>query len=189
MLRARAAVLDRVEPSALGPLFACAALTAGAVPPVELGRPDDATERVVGKVMSRRDRKALVLQSSRFGFESIEPSRWGHAVRRTADRLGLLLAGDLAASARAAARTDPERWKSAVRKTAKRLGHMLDGDGQAPPPEEAGPRSALDEVRGSERALELLRFGLGDLYPQLRCEVEREGGAREAAQRAAERRP
>jgi tetratricopeptide (TPR) repeat protein len=176
MLRARAAVLDRVEPSALGPLFACAAMTVGASPPVELGRPDDVTERIVGKVMSRRDRKALVLQASRFGFESIEPARWGHAVRRTADRLGLLLAGDLAAAARAAARTDPERWKTAVRKTANRLAHMLDGE-TAPPPEEPAPRSSLDEVRGSERALDLLRFGLGQVYPGLRREVEREGSA------------
>ena len=174
MLRARAAVLDRVEPAALGPLFACAAVTAGASPPVELGRPDANTERIVGKTMSRRDRKALVLHASRFGFESIDPGRWGHAVRRTADRLGLLLAGDLAASARAAARTDPARWKSAVRKTANRLAHMLDG--AAPPPEPAAPRSPLDEVRGSERALDLLRFGLGEIYPALRREVEREGG-------------
>ena len=129
--------------------------------------------------MSRRDRKALALQASRFGFESIEPSRWGLAVRRTADRLGLLLAGDLAAAARAAARTDPARWKHAVRKTANRLGHMLDGGGTAPP-DEAAPSSPLEEVRGSERALDLLRFGLGDVYPALRSEVEREGGERAA---------
>ncbi|HVU53132.1 MAG TPA: tetratricopeptide repeat protein, partial [Polyangia bacterium] len=177
MLRARAAVLDRVEPAALGPLFACAAVTAGARAPAELGRPDEVTERIVGKVMSRRDRKALVLQASRFGFESIEPGRWGLAVRRTADRLGLLLAGDLAASARAAARTDPARWKTAVRQTANRLAHMLDGDGAPPPPEDAAPPSPLDQVRGSERALDLLRFGLGDVYPTLRREVEREGEA------------
>jgi tetratricopeptide (TPR) repeat protein len=183
MLRARAAVLDRIEPVALGPLFACAAMAAGANPPVELGRPDDVTERVVGKVMSRRDRKALVLQASRFGFESIEPARWGHAVRRTADRLGLLLAGDLAASARAAARTDPERWKTAVRKTANRLAHMLDGEGTAAPPEERAPRSPLEEVRGSERALDLVRFGLGEIYPALRREVEREGSARAGEER------
>jgi tetratricopeptide (TPR) repeat protein len=176
MLRARAAVLDRVEPVALGPLFACAAVTAGARAPAELGRPDDVTERIVGKVMSRRDRKALVLQVSRFGFESIDPGIWGHAVRRTADRLGLLLAGDLAAAARAAARTDPARWKSAVRQTANRLAHILDG-GTPAPPDEAAPRSALDQVRASERALDLLRFGLGEVYPGLRREVEREGTA------------
>jgi tetratricopeptide (TPR) repeat protein len=174
MLRARAAVLDRVDPAALGPLFATAALTAGAVQPADLPRPDETTLRIVGKTMSRRDRKALMLQSSRFGFESVDPTRWGLAVRRTADRLGLLLAGDVAAAARAAARTDPARWKSAVRKTAKRLEHMLDGEGMAPPLDEGAPRSPLEEVRDSERALDLLRFALGDVYPALRREVERE---------------
>ena len=122
--------------------------------------------------MSRRDRKALVLQSSRFGFESIDPTKWGHAVRRTADRLGLLVAGDLGAAARAAARTDPARWKSAVRKAADRLGHMLGSEGSAIASEEAAPPSPLEEVRRSERALDLLRFGLGDVYPALRREIE-----------------
>jgi tetratricopeptide (TPR) repeat protein len=172
MLRVQAAVLERVEASALAPLFACAALTAGAALPPEVSRPDEATLRAVGKAMSRRDRKALTLQSSRFGFESIDPARWVHAVRRTADRLGLLLAGDVAASVRAAARTDPARWKSAVRRAADRLGHILEGDGtHAPTAEaEAGPVSALDEIRSSERALDLLRFALGDIYPALRRE-------------------
>jgi tetratricopeptide (TPR) repeat protein len=167
MLRARAAVLDRVDPAALGPLFACAALTAGAALPAELQRPDDATERTVGKVMTRRDRKALTLQSSRFGFESVEPSRWGLAVRRTADRLGLLLAGDVAAAVRAAARTDPARWKSAVRKTAQKLARLLDD--QAPPPRDEGAGvSPLEEIRNSERALDLVRFALGAVYPAMR---------------------
>ena len=172
VLRANAAVIDRVDPAALMPLFACAALTAGAKLPSEVARPDDVTERVVGKAMSRRDRKALVLQSSRFGFESVDPTRWGHAVRRTADRLGLLVAGDLGAAARAAARTDPARWKSAVRKAADRLGHMLGGEGDAAPSDEPAPLSLLEEVRRSERALDLLRFGLGDVYPGLRREIE-----------------
>jgi tetratricopeptide (TPR) repeat protein len=166
MLRARAAVMDRVDPSALGPLFACAALTAGAALPAELQRPDDATERTVGKVMSRRDRKALTLQSSRFGFESVEPTRWGLAVRRTADRLGLLLAGDVAAAARAAARTDPARWKSTVRRTAQRLAQLL-GD-EPPPRPEGAPGSPIEEIRNSERALDLIRFALGPIYPAMR---------------------
>ena len=172
MLRARAAVLDRVEPAALAPLFACAALTAGSSLPADLARPDELTDRIVGKTMSRRDRKALVLQSSRFGFESVDPTRWGQAVRRTADRLGLLLAADVAVAARAAARTDPARWKSAVRQTANRLGHMLAGEGTAAPPVESAPPSPLEQVRASERALDLVRFGLGDLYPTLLREAE-----------------
>jgi tetratricopeptide (TPR) repeat protein len=172
ILRAQAAVIDRVEPAGLAPLFACAALTAGAALPKELQRPDETTVRVVGKAMSRRDRKALVLQSSRFGFESIDPTRWGQSVRRTADRLGLLLAGDVAASARAAARTDPARWKSAVRKAADRLGHMLEGEGTGRPVDDGAAASPLEEVRRSERALDLVRFGLGDVYPALRIQTE-----------------
>jgi tetratricopeptide (TPR) repeat protein len=179
ILRARGAVLDRVDPAALAPLFACAALASGAALPAELPRPDEATERIVGKTMSRRDRKALLLQASRFGFESIDPARFGMAVRRTADRLGLLLAGDVAASVRSAARTDPARWQQAVRKTANKLAHMLSADGKAaPPPDEPARLSPLDEIRGSERALELLRFSLGDVYPALRVEVEVEGRQR-----------
>jgi tetratricopeptide (TPR) repeat protein len=179
ILRARGAVLDRVDPAALGPLFACAALASGAALPAELPRPDETTERIVGKTMSRRDRKALLLQASRFGFESIDPARFGIAVRRTADRLGLLLAGDVAASVRAAARTDPARWQQAVRKTANKLASMLSGDGKvAAPSDESAHLSPLDEIRGSERALELLRFSLGDVYPALRVEVEVEGRQR-----------
>jgi cellulose synthase operon protein C len=171
MLRARAAIIDRVDPATLGPLFASAALAAGASLSPEVSRPDERTERVVGKAMSRRDRKALGLQASRFGFESIDPTPWGQAVRRTADRLGLLLAGDVAAAARAAARTDPARWKGAVRRAADRLGHMLTGDSAAPNGD-GPPASPLEEIQGSERALDLLRFALGEAYPALRREVE-----------------
>jgi tetratricopeptide (TPR) repeat protein len=174
LLRAQAGLVDRVEPSRLGPLFAAAAEAAGAAPPKELGRADEQTERIVGKAMSRRDRKALALQSSRFGFESVDPTRWGQAVRRTADRLGLLLSGDVAACALAAARGDPARWKSAVKKAADRLGHILESD--APPPAEgaAGDPTTLDEIRGSERALDLLRFVVGAAYPLLRRQAEGE---------------
>jgi cellulose synthase operon protein C len=177
MLRAHAAILDRVEPAALAPLFASAALAAGAALSPEMPRPDEATERAVGKAMGRRDRKALALQSSRFGFESIDPTKWGQAVRRTADRLGLLLAGDVAAAARAAAQTDPARWKRAVRRAADRLGHMLahdEGPARAPAEGDGPPASSLEAIRGSERALELLRFALGEAYPALRREAEGE---------------
>lgn len=173
ILRAQGAIVDRVEPASLGPLFASAALVAGATQPQDLPRPDAATERTIDKAMSRRDRKALGLQASRFGFETIDPTRWGQAVRRTADRLGLLLAGDVAAAARAAARTDPARWKNAVRKTADRLGQLLAG-GPAKPEPEAPPKTPLEEVRSSERALDLVRFALGDAYAVLRAEAEDE---------------
>ena len=70
-----------------------------------------------------------------------------------------------------AARTDPARWKSAVRKTADRLGHLLAGE-RVPAADEPALASPLDEIRRSERALDLLRFGLGDVYPALRRDAE-----------------
>jgi hypothetical protein len=175
ILRAQGAIVDRVDPASLGPLFACAARAAGAPQPQDVPRPDAATERTFDKALSRRDRKALGLQSSRFGFESVDPTRWGQALRRTADRLGLLLAGDVAAAARAAARTDPARWKNAVRKTADRLGQLLTGGETKPEAEAASaPRSPLEEVRASERAMDLVRFAVGDTYAWLRAEAEDE---------------
>src|SRR5204863_467196 len=105
--------------------------------------------RIVEKTMSRRDRKALALQASRFGFESIDPDRWAFSVRRTADRLGLLLAGDVAAAARAATRPDPARWQSTVRRTANPL-RTLPGDRAGAPfaavSEEEAPRALFEPL-------------------------------------------
>jgi len=47
------------------------------------------------RLMSRKDRKALELEASRFGFETIDGGAFQRAVLATADRLGLLLAGDI----------------------------------------------------------------------------------------------
>jgi hypothetical protein len=83
-------------------LYACAALLVGAAPPPGAPTPSEAAQKTVARVISRRDRKALVLQASRFGFESADWARFQHAVLRTADRLGLIMAGDIALAARVA---------------------------------------------------------------------------------------
>jgi len=59
--------------------------------------------RVVSRHMNRKDRKALGLQVSRFGFDRVDPARWQQAVLRTAERFGLMAAGDAAAAVRALA--------------------------------------------------------------------------------------
>jgi hypothetical protein len=103
LLRDRATALEWVGARELGVLYACAAATVAASPPAGAASLPEATLKTVARVMSRRDRKALALQTSRFAFESPDLARWQHAVLRTADRLGLLLAGDIAVGARVAA--------------------------------------------------------------------------------------
>jgi cellulose synthase operon protein C len=106
LLRDRATVLEWVTAEDLAPLFACAAVVAGAPPAAGLPAPPEAMLKAVTRAMSRKDRKALALQASRFGFEALDPARWQRAVLRTADRLGLLLAGDVAAAVAALAASD-----------------------------------------------------------------------------------
>jgi hypothetical protein len=118
LLRDRATVLDWVTADDLAPLFASAAVVAGASPPAGLAAPAESTLKAVTRAMSRKDRKALALQSSRFGFEVVDPGRWQRAVLRTADRLGMLLSGDVAAAAAAvgaASGADPARRDDLLR--------------------------------------------------------------------------
>jgi len=89
--------------------------------------------------VGRKQRKALALQASRFGFEEIDIAFWHEGVLRTADRLGLMLAGDVASSALALVGAGAEnRVVSAT------------------------------EVATNPAALDLLRFALGEQYPALR---------------------
>jgi tetratricopeptide (TPR) repeat protein len=103
LLRAQATVLEHAPPEALGRLFAAAAVVAGAPPAPGVAPPSDDTVRLVSRHMNRKDRKALGLQASRFGFDRIDPARWQQAVLRTAERFGLMVAGDAAAAVRALA--------------------------------------------------------------------------------------
>jgi len=148
LLAQQVTVLERAGADALAPLFACAASLAGAALPRGLSAPSDEVMRSVTRTVSRKHRKALALQASRFAFESFDLAAWHEGALRTADRFGLLVAGDVAASALALAGERP------AGRTA--------GDSQ--PTAIAGAA----RVASSRAALELLRFALSDRYPLLR---------------------
>jgi tetratricopeptide (TPR) repeat protein len=99
LLAQRATVLERASADELAPLYACAAILAGAAPPDELTRPSDGLLRDVTRALGRKDRKALTLQASRFAFERFDLDGWRQGALRAADRFGLLVAGDPALAA------------------------------------------------------------------------------------------
>jgi hypothetical protein len=99
LLALRATVLERTSADDLAPLFACAAILAGATPPAGLPKPTEALQRDVARAISRKDRKALTLQASRFGFEAFDLAAWRQAVLYAANRFGLFAAGDPAVAA------------------------------------------------------------------------------------------
>jgi tetratricopeptide (TPR) repeat protein len=103
ILAQRATLLERVRPEELAPVFACAAIIAGVAPPAGLPKPSEELLRAVTRAVGRKQRKALTLQASRFPFEKLDLVAWHEGVLRTADRVGLMLAGDVAASALALA--------------------------------------------------------------------------------------
>jgi tetratricopeptide (TPR) repeat protein len=148
ILALRATVLQRVGPDELAPVFASAALLAGVSPPLGLPKPSEEMLRTVTRAVSRKQRKALTLQASRFPFEKMDLAAWHEGVLRTADRLGLMLAVDVAASAL-----------------------TLAGGG-------AANRAAVSaaQVSTNPAALDLLRFALGEQYPLLRRGVGQGAG-------------
>jgi hypothetical protein len=146
LLIQHATVLERASADELAPLFACAAVVVGVPPPPGLPNPSEETLRAASRSINRKDRKALALQASRFGFEMFDLPAWHEAVLRTADRLGLMLAGDVALAAITLA-------------TASRQG------------EPVTTTSAAAQVAASTAALDLLRFALGERYPALRQTV------------------
>jgi tetratricopeptide (TPR) repeat protein len=99
LLALRAGVLDGTAAEDIAPLFSCAAVLAGGTVPKRLPKPSDALLREVGRLLSRKDRKALALQASRFGFEPLDLEAWRLAVLRVADRFALLVTGDPARAA------------------------------------------------------------------------------------------
>jgi hypothetical protein len=102
-IAARSTVLERASAPDLAPLFAAAAVVAGAPVPAGLPAPPESLLREVTRALGRKDRKALALQASRFGFEPFDLPAWRTATLRAGDRFGLLVAGDPAAAAAALA--------------------------------------------------------------------------------------
>jgi hypothetical protein len=98
LFRLRATVLDRLSGEPLRHVFLAAAALAGA-PATEDAAPP-ALVKALSKALPRKERKALTLQASRFGFETTDVEGWRSAVLSTADRLGLIAAGDVAAAVR-----------------------------------------------------------------------------------------
>jgi len=110
----------------------------------------------VNRTLGRKHRKALALQASRFGFERFDLPAWHVGVLRTADRLGLLVAGDVATAAVALAGM-------------ARAGGAPTGDSSG------SAATPAARVAASRTALELVRFALGDRYPLLRRAASGEG--------------
>ena len=99
LLALRAGALDGTSADDIAPLFSCAAVLAGGAVPKRLPKPSEALLRDVGRLLDRKDRKALALQASRFGFEPLDLEAWQAAVLRVADRFALLVTGDPARAA------------------------------------------------------------------------------------------
>jgi tetratricopeptide (TPR) repeat protein len=139
LLLQRATVFDRTDAEDLAPLFACAALLAGVALPAGLPEPSDELLRTVTRAVGRKQKKAITLQASRFNFERYDVAAWHEGVLRTADRVGLMLSGDVAASALA----------------------LVSDDASDRP-------ASVADVATNPAALDLLRFALGEQYPALR---------------------
>ena len=105
LLRFRASTAARLSAQALQAIFDAAAVIAGAPANVPgVARAPEAQVKALGRALARKERKALALQASRFGFEVIDAAAWQSSLLRGADRLGLVLAGDARAAAIAAGR-------------------------------------------------------------------------------------
>ncbi len=90
---------------ALQAIFDAAAVIAGAPANVPgVARAPEAQIKALSRALARKERKTLALQASRFGFETIDAAAWQSSLLRGADRLGLVLGGDVRAAAIAAGR-------------------------------------------------------------------------------------
>jgi hypothetical protein len=106
LLRQRASTAVALPAVELQTLFVAAGVIAGATPASEgegkaAARSVELGAKALGKALARKEKKALALQASRFGFEAIDADEWQRTILRTADRLGLILSGDVAAAVRA----------------------------------------------------------------------------------------
>ncbi len=146
LLRDRAVALERMTAADVGTFLAAAAVIAGVSPHVPPDSVADIQERarVLGKAMSRKDRKSLELAAARFGFEPIDAVSFRESVLTTSDRLGFFMAGDIAVAVRVAGDFDPA-WQ--------------------------GPLTTAVIVERS-RLMALIRFALSDDYLMSRHESD-----------------
>jgi tetratricopeptide (TPR) repeat protein len=140
LMRERAVVIDRVAAPELTTLFSAAARIAGASAAVASTAQVTDTARALGRAMARKDRKALEAQASRFELEPSDAAGFRESVLATADRLGLFIAGDVAAAARVTGDFDPS--SDVVLTSAA--------------------------IASRPRAIQLIRFALSDDYLALR---------------------
>jgi tetratricopeptide (TPR) repeat protein len=150
LLHDRTVIFDRIADVDVDGLLVAAGVLAGASSPEPQSQIVDFDARVkaLGKALSRKDRRTLELEASRFGFESIDGARFRHSALTSADRLGLVLAGDVAVSVRVAAGLDAE----------------------------AGSSLPPAAIAADRRALELIRFALSEDYLRLIADVGFEEG-------------
>jgi tetratricopeptide (TPR) repeat protein len=144
LLHDDAVVIERMTAAEVGAVFGAAAVLVGASSALPADFVDGAQDRAraLGKAMSRKDRKTLEMEASRVGFEAVDAAALREALLATADRFGLLMAGDIAVAARVAGESDPA-------------------------PE--GPLT-LASIADRGRVMALIRFALSDDYLALRRE-------------------
>ena len=100
LLRDRIGPLDSIEPAELELFFAACARVAGTSLAVPSRPPEAKIEeraRAIGKVLDRKERKALGALAPRFD-EVTDPAAWRRAVRLAAAGAGLAVCGDLGAA-------------------------------------------------------------------------------------------
>jgi hypothetical protein len=139
LLLQHATILERVGPDDLAPLFACAALIAGVALPAGLPKPPEDLLRTVARAVGAQAEEGAHAAGLALQLREIRSRGLARRLLRTADRLGLMMAGDVGASAL-----------------------TLVGGGA-----DDAVASAAD-VATNPAALDLLRFALGEQYPSLR---------------------
>jgi len=149
LLREGAVALERISVIDLEGLFADAAVVAG-VPASSTRLPESSATpggsgrgrpRALAKAMSRKARKALERQAPRIATEPLDVAGFRAAVLATADRFGLIMAGDIGTAVHLLTRRE---WSS-----------------------DDAPLTSAD-VAAEERAMTLIRFVLSDDYLTLR---------------------
>ncbi|HEY8925002.1 MAG TPA: tetratricopeptide repeat protein, partial [Polyangia bacterium] len=143
LLHAKGAALDRLSESELEGLFAAAASAVRAPDRAAAGTPDEIVQRArqLVRTMSRKEMKALEGQASRLDWDQLGAAAFRAGVLRTADRMGLLFAGDLPVALQ-----------------------IVCGKGASQP-------IGREVITAEPRALDLVRFALGEDFLALRAEV------------------